>query len=94
MCFDVVSLFHRLHRPYCLSCAYSDTWITKLSTWRLVLVLTPSTLLVTFIVAVFAAILIFYAPVHIGTSPKQYEVGRLPGPSLSVNTAHDLTFLF
>jgi hypothetical protein len=71
---------------------FSDTWLAKLSTWRLILVLTPYTLVITFILAVFAATLILYVPSHLGTSPKQYDVGRLPGPSSSINLAHDLTF--
>lgn len=78
---------------YSKPCPYSDTWLSKLSTWRLILVLTPYTLVITCILALFAAALIVYVPSHTGTSPKQYDVGRLPSPSSSIKPAHDLTFL-
>ena len=57
------------------------TWLKKLSTWRLVLVLTPYTLLVTCIVAALAAVLVLYAPVYRGTNLEHNRVGKLPGES-------------
>ncbi|KAK2464520.1 hypothetical protein APHAL10511_003499 [Amanita phalloides] len=60
------------------------SWRDKLSTWRLVLVLTPYTLLVTCIVAALAAALVFYAPIRYGASPEDHKVGRLP--ALGFNT--------
>ncbi|KAF8634224.1 hypothetical protein AX15_000991 [Amanita polypyramis BW_CC] len=61
-------------------------WRRKLSTWQLVLVLTPYTILVTTcVVAAIAAALIFYAPVRHGNYLEHDKaVGRLP--ALGFNT--------